>query len=112
MDGGMMAGMIAGYGVAVVGAVLMAVFGSMALSEDAELADTCGVTGSCTAEQVADADTFALVSDVGLALTIAGVAAGTVFLILGLTSPVGGESASITPWFTPEGGGVAVRGRF
>jgi tetratricopeptide (TPR) repeat protein len=112
-DGGLLAGALAGYGVALAGGVLMGVFGGLALSEDAALADGCGATASCTDEQVADANTFALVSDVGLGLAAAGAAAGTVLLILGLSSSGADEDrASVAPWLAPEGAGVVTRGRF
>lgn len=112
MDGGLLAGTIAGYGVAGVGLVLMGVFGGMALSEDSALREGCGATASCTPAQVADADTFALVSDIGLGLAIAGAAAGTILLVLGLTSSSSSERALVAPWLTPEGGGVATRVSF
>lgn len=115
MDDGMLAGTLVGYGVAVAGGVMVAIFGAMALSEDSALAAGCGATASCTPEQVADADTFALLSDVGLGVALAGAVAGTVFLALGLSDGSSGESASsasIAPWLSPDGGGLVTQLRF
>ena len=107
MDEGLLFGAIGGYGAAGAGAILMTIFGSLALSEDGALRSGCGASGSCTPDQVAAADTFALVSDIGLGLTIAGAAAGTVLLILALGSGGGGDrSARLAPWLTPTGGGL------
>ncbi|HEY8426881.1 MAG TPA: tetratricopeptide repeat protein [Sandaracinaceae bacterium] len=111
-DAGLLGGALAGYGVAVVGGVLMAVFGAMALAEDAELRAGCGANASCTPQDVADADTFAAVSDVGLGLAIAGAAAGTVLLVLALGSDGGGERTALAPWLGPDGAGLAARLRF
>ncbi|HJL19788.1 MAG TPA: tetratricopeptide repeat protein [Sandaracinaceae bacterium LLY-WYZ-13_1] len=111
-DGGLLAGAIASYGVAAAGGLLMGIFGGMALGEDAALSDGCGATASCTDDEVADANTFALVSDVGLGVLVAGAAAGTVLLILGLAS--GGEERDVAaaPWLGPDGAGLAAQGRF
>lgn len=112
-DGGLVAGAIGGYAVAGAGAVLMAIFGSLALTEDAALREGCGATASCTPAQVANADTFALVSDIGLGVAIAGAVAGTVLLVLGLSSSGGSsERASVAPWLGPNGGGLVAQGRF
>lgn len=112
MDDGLLAGTIAGYGVAGAGAVLMAIFGAMALAEDSALASGCGAVPACTPDDVADANTFALVSDIGLGVALAGAVAGTVLLVLGATSGPSDEQAAITPWVAPDAGGVAARIRF
>jgi tetratricopeptide (TPR) repeat protein len=109
---GLMAGAIASYAVAGAGLVVMSIFGGLALSEDSALRSGCGATASCTPEQVANADTFALVSDIGMGVAIAGAATGTVLLILGLGSSGSSDQAVVAPWVAPEGGGVSTRVRF
>lgn len=109
---GLVIGGIVGLGVGGVGFVLQGVFGGLALSEDATLAEGCGATASCTEAQVADANTYAAVSDAMMAVGIAGVAAGAVLLILGLTSSGSGDSAALAPWVDPSGAGIVARGSF
>ncbi len=113
-DDGLMAGAIASYAVGGAGLVVMAVFGGLALGEDAALRDGCGATGTCTDAQVADANTFAAVSDVGLAIGATGVAVGTVLLVVALTSngASGDEHAAVVPWVSPNGAGLAAWGSF
>lgn len=113
-DEGLLGGAIAAFAAAGVGAVLMGAFGGLALGAESELASGCGATGACTDAEVADANTFALVSDIGLGAALAGAAAGTVLLIVALTSSGGssGESAVLAPWLSPEGAGISTRVRF
>ena len=92
----------------------MGALGGMALGEYESLRTGCGASQSCTQEQVADANTFALISDIGMGLTIAGLAAGTAFLIVALTSGSEGSAdqaaLQLTPWAGPNAGGLSLSG--
>lgn len=110
---GLIVGGIVGLGVGAVGFALQGVFGAMALSEDSALQEGCGATASCTEQDVADANTFAAVSDAMMAVGIAGVAAGATLLVLGLlSSDDDGASALVVPYLDGSGGGLAAGGRF
>lgn len=111
-DDGLMTGAIIGYAVAGAGAVVMGVFGGLALAEESELASGCGELGTCSDAEVADANTFALVSDVGLGVALAGAAAGTVLLIMALAGGSSAETAWVSPWLSPQGAGVSTGVRF
>lgn len=112
-DDGLLAGAIAGYAIAGAGAALMGIFGGLALGEESSLASGCGAAGTCSDAQVADANTFALVSDVGLGVALAGAATGTVLLVMALTGDrSGSETASVTPWLAPDSAGISTRVRF
>lgn len=100
-------------GGAAAGFVAMAIFGGLALAEDSRLRDGCGATASCSEAEVADADTFALVSDVSLGIAGAAAIAGGVLLIVGLVSGGGDERAAVVvPWVNPNGAGVVARVAF
>ncbi|HBQ10354.1 MAG TPA: hypothetical protein DEF51_03880, partial [Myxococcales bacterium] len=107
-------GAIAGFSVAAVGVVMVAITGSLTIVEDGNLAERC--MSGCTDADVADLQTFALVTDIGFGVALAGAALGAVLLLVG--GDDGGddggdtESASLTPWVGPSGGGAAVRGSF
>lgn len=113
-DGGLLGVAIASYAAGGAGLVVMAVLGGLALAEDAALAAGCGASASCSDAEVADANTFALASDVGLGVGVAGVAVGTVLLVVALSS--GGASSagevSVLPWVSPEGAGLVAGGSF
>lgn len=112
-DDGLLGSAIGAYAVAGVGAVVMAAFGGLTIAEHGALSEGCGATSSCTPSDVADANTFALVSDIGLGVALAGAVVGTVLLIVGLSGDGGSEEqATLTPWFTADGGGAAARVRF
>ncbi len=112
--GGPNVGAIAGFSVAAVGVVMVAITGSLTIVEDGNLAERC--MSGCTDADVADLQTFALVTDIGFGVALAGAALGAVLLLVG--GDDGGddggdtESASLTPWVGPSGGGAAVRGSF
>lgn len=111
-DEGLLFGGVATLGVAVAGFAVMGISGGMALAEDSSLASGCGATASCRPEDVADADTFALVSDLGLGLGAAAAIAGTVLVILGLTSSSGGDTAGlrVMPVASTSGAGILMSG--
>ncbi len=99
-------------GVGVVGVVMMGTFGGLALSADGDLRDGCGATATCTDADVADANTFALVSDVSLGLAVAGLGVGAVLVLLGLTSGGAQDEVSVTPVGGPGHAGLVARGSF
>jgi hypothetical protein len=99
-------------GAAAAGFVSMGIFGGMALAEDSRLRDGCGATTSCSASDVADADTFALASDISLGVAGAAAIAGAVLLVVGLTSGGGDERAAVVPWIAPSGAGVVAHVAF
>ena len=111
-DEGLLFGGVASLGVAVAGFAVMGIFGGMALSEDSSLASGCGATASCQPEDVADANTFALVSDIGLGIGAAAAVAGVVLVILGLTSSSGGDTARlrVMPVASMNGAGIQLGG--
>lgn len=111
-DRGLIGGAIGGYAIAGVGLIVMAVFGGLTAAEHGDLAEGCGATRTCTSTDVADANTFALVSDVGLGVAVAGAVVGTILLAVGLSTDSSGEEATLTPWATPDGVGAIVRARF
>lgn len=97
-------GAVLGAGAA--GFIAMGIFGGLALAEDARLRDGCGATRSCSEAEVADADTFALASDISLGLAGAAAIAGGILLAVGLTSGGADERAAVVPWIAPSGAGV------
>ena len=111
-DGGLIGGAVGGYAFAAAGLVVMAVFGGLTVAEHGELAEDCGATRTCTPTDIADAKTFALVSDVGLGVAVGAAVVGTILLAVGLSADSSEEQATLTPWATPDGIGVVARARF
>lgn len=112
-DDGLIGTAIGAYAVAGAGAVVMAIFGGLTASSHSALAEGCGATRSCTPADVAETNTFALVSDVSLGVTLAGAVVGSVLLAVGLSASGGSEQrATLTPWITPEGAGAVGQLRF
>jgi tetratricopeptide (TPR) repeat protein len=93
-DGGLIGGAAAALGVGGAGLVLWGVFGGLTIAEDSELASGCGATVECTADDVADLDTFSLAADISMGVGIAGVAVGTVLLIVALASGSSEDAAA------------------
>lgn len=108
-DEGLMTGAIASLAIGGAGLVAMGVFGGLALAEHQSLANGCGATTSCTPDDIAASDTFALVADIALGIGAVGVATGIVLLVLALTGSNDGEQpeAAFLPWLTPNGAGGA-----
>ena len=102
---------IIGFSAAGVGVVLAATFGALALKEKGNLEERgCGERIACDAGKLR---TRALLSDLGLALAVAGAALGTVFLIIwGGDDDDDEEQARVVPWVSPDGAGAALGGRF
>ncbi|GAB5545809.1 MAG: hypothetical protein SangKO_055690 [Sandaracinaceae bacterium] len=106
-DEGLVTTSLISFGVGAAGFVAMGVFGGLALAEHDALQSGCGATRSCTADEVATADTFALVADIGLGVGAAGVAAGLALLLIGISSGGGSEQATaFSPWVTADGAGA------
>ena len=110
---GILYGAIGSFAAAGLGAVIMGTLGGMALGEYENLRTGCGSSQSCTEAQVSDANTFALISDIGMGLAIAGAAAGTALLVVALSSGGGGQadradgSLILTPWGSAANGSSA-----
>jgi len=91
-----------------------AVFGILALGDNASADDFCDDNDACTpegAEKRDAAQSKALVSDVALGLGIAAIGAAAI-LYFSTPDPAGDGSAVVTPAVTAHGVGVAVSGRF
>jgi tetratricopeptide (TPR) repeat protein len=107
-DGALLGTGAALLGVAAAAAIAMGITGGLALSENAALEDGCGATLSCTEDDIADASTYVLVTDIMI-----GVAAGTAAIgvaLLAVAFATAGsappESAAIAPWVTQDGAGI------
>jgi len=103
---------IAGFAAAGAGAVMVGVFGGLALAERSDLdADPCSETRTCDASALR---TRAILADVGLGLLVAGAALGVVFLLVGGEDANGDASArfSLSPSVSQRGGGLSARGVF
>jgi hypothetical protein len=107
-------GAVVGFSVAAVGLVVGGVFGGLTLAEDSRLAGTpCGMAGTCGGADVSDLRTFAVVTDVGFGVALAGAAVGAVFLLIGPPSS-GGERASLRtiPFASGNQLGLSFEGSF
>jgi len=102
-------GAIGGFIGAGAGVVMLAIFGSLTLAEDGRLSDLCG-SGMCAQGTADDLRTFALLTDIGLGVTVAGAAVGLIFLLTD-TGP-GDTDTALLPWFREDGGGLVAGGRF
>lgn len=112
---GLLIGGIVGIAVGGVGLAMMATFGALALSEDSSLASGCGAAGTCSDDEVANANTFALLADIGLGVGLAGVSVGATLLILSLSRDDDDPAApatAVSPWFTPDGAGASAHVQF
>lgn len=106
-DEGMVTASLVAFGVGAAGFVAMGVFGGLALSEHDALQTGCGATTSCTSDDVAAADTYALVADIGLGVGAAGVAAGLTLLLVGLSAgDTEAQGTAFAPWVTTDGAGA------
>lgn len=106
--GGPNIGAIVGFSTAAVGLVMAGIFGGLTLAEDGTLAGSC--SPNCSADQVGTLQTYALLTDIGFGVSLAGAAVG---LILLLVSDSGSqESASLAPWLDGESGGLVLTGSF
>lgn len=108
-------GAIAGFSVAAVGLVTAAIFGGLTVAEDSRLAGTaCGMNATCTSDDLGTLRAYAVVTDVGLGVALAGAAVGLVFLIIGPGGSEDGERAAleVLPHAGPDGAGVSIGGSF
>jgi tetratricopeptide (TPR) repeat protein len=113
---GVPAGAIIGYAAAGVGVVLAVTFGPLALRERGRIADGCGATRSCAPRDVQQMDGFALATDIGLVMAVAGATVGTVLLFTGrddtAEAPRDQARVRFTPYASPMGAGATLRGTF
>ncbi len=95
-----------------VGLVSFAVFGGLALAQDGSLTKSCST--SCSDAQVSTLGTFDLLADVSWITAAVAATTGMVLLFtMGRSSPGHEQTAVVTPWLAPRGGGgLAARGRF
>ncbi len=103
---------IAGFAAAGAGAVMLGVFGGLALGEQSDLdADPCSATRTCDASGLR---TKAILADVGLGLLVAGAVVGTVFLFIGGDDDGDGETArwSVSPAVSRDGAALSAQGVF
>lgn len=101
-------------GVGLAGAAAFALFGALALGEDADLAERCGRDAGSFCEED-DLDTLKLLTrtaDLGGAVGIAGIATGVVLLLVGRPDEEPEESARLEPVSLPGGAGLRLRGTF
>ncbi|MBW2463205.1 MAG: tetratricopeptide repeat protein [Deltaproteobacteria bacterium] len=110
--GGIPMGAIVSYGVAGAGLVTFAIFGALALAEDASLAGSCGADAgmSCSDDEVGTVQTFALVADIGLGVAVVGAIVGTVLLLVGGNDDE--ATVAIAPAIGPTTVGLAAAGSF
>lgn len=114
-DDGLLIGAVSAYGFTVAAAAVWGIFGGLALAEDGRLADGCGASASCQPDEVADADTFALIADIGWVTAAAAAVTGTLLLVLSLTRGDDDASTAELPiggWADPNGAGVTRTFRF
>jgi tetratricopeptide (TPR) repeat protein len=105
---------IAGFATAGAGALMVGIFGGLALAERSDLdGDPCSVTRTCDASGLR---TKAVLADIGLGLLVAGAALGTVFLFLGGDEDDDGDEAqarwTVAPSVSREGAALSARGVF
>lgn len=103
---------IAGFAAAGAGAVMLGVFGGLALGERSELDDDpCSATRTCDASGLR---TKAVLADVGLGLLVVGAALGTVFLFVGGDDDEDDASARfrLSPAVGPRGAALSAQGVF
>jgi len=108
---------IVAYGVGAAGLTIGSIFGIATFSKEDDLHQDCGDDKVCGVEQQADIDTadrYALISNIGFGVGIAGIGVGT-FLLLsssGVEAPKPAEPAksALRVWVLPTSAGV--RGTF
>lgn len=104
---------IAGFAAGGAGAVMLGVFGGLALAEKGDLdSDPCADTRTCDASGLR---TKAVLADVGLGLMVVGAALGVVFLFVGGDDGDEDEASArwtLSPSVTRTGGGLSAQGVF
>lgn len=110
-------GALVGYTFAGVGVAIAATFGGLALRERGRIEDGCGADRSCRASDVQQLEGYALASDIGLAVALAGATVGTILLLTGSDDgdePGDGDRAraGVAPYAGPSGAGAIIRGVF
>ncbi len=101
-------------GVGLAGAGAFALFGALALRENADLAERCGEDAGAFCDD-GDLGTLQLLTrtaDLGGAVGLAGIATGIVLLLIGRPEEPDAEEARLLPTTLPGGAGLQLRGRF
>lgn len=113
-DPGPNVGAIAGFSVAALGVVGVAIFGGLTLAENGSLSSGCGATRSCSASQTSTLQTMALLTDISFGVALAGAVVGTILLFVGGPSSGSSDTASIevTPLAGPGLAGLSLSGGF
>jgi hypothetical protein len=101
-------GTIVGFLASGVGFLTFVIAGGLAIAEDLRLRNVCATR--CFGHVADDLRTFALISDLGLGLTIVGAGLGLLFFFTD-RAPEGLRALGVAPWIGGDGGGVIVRGR-
>lgn len=94
--------------------VSFGVFAALSSSEDSSLASECGsdATGTCSDDQVSTLRTYNLIADISWITALAAGATGVVLLFALKPGDDDEESATLSPWVTPNAGGATLRGSF
>lgn len=103
------------YGVGAAGLVLGGVFGGLTLAKKGDydaLRAADPVDGKAVNQAAGDGRAFAIVSDVGFLVAIAGAATGTVFWVLSPGGPERKKTGSVTASVGVSPGGMTLRGAF
>ena len=105
----------AGVGMLIAAGVLAASFGVLAglsEAEDGKLATGCGMSGTCTSDELSTLNALNVAADVSW---IAAAAVGVTGLVLLFALPAESSSsaqAAAAPWASPDGAGLVVAGTF
>jgi len=108
--GGPNVGAIIGFSAGGAGVLMAGIFGGLTLAEDGRLSDEC--SPGCAEDDVSTLKAFALLTDIGFGLAIAGAAAGVILLLVDGGGDSGEQQAAVAPWLDREGGGLAVSASF
>ncbi|MBX3249304.1 MAG: tetratricopeptide repeat protein [Myxococcales bacterium] len=100
------------FGVAIAGALAFGVSGTLALHEDARLADDCGanVGARCADEELERLQRRALAADIGWMTATVALVAGVTWLSVALRRGRRATALRVAPWVHARAGGVLVRG--
>ncbi len=101
-------------GVGLAGAAAFALFGGLALREDADLAERCGedVGAYCEENDLGTLQLLTRTADLGGAVGLAGIATGVVLLLVGRPDAPEEAQARVLPTTHPGGAGLTLRGSF
>jgi tetratricopeptide (TPR) repeat protein len=95
-----------------VGLATFATFGALVAVGDGDLEAGCLPAGTCEEADLDRQDTFALVADVGLGLSVVGAVAGVVLMLVGADTEEAATATSFAPVIAPGYAGGAAMLRF